>query len=243
MGLDRAPPVMPNRAMRFAPALLSVLLLFLAGCGRSPTEAERAYAATLYGDTLDVDRLRLVDGHFGQSVTFRYAARPRVTCQERVFPPVEDAVVTWSPAATTLFNTVYLRDDLYREDFAEEYVQGTDLYALMLFAHETAHVWQWQNRAQTGYHPLKAAREHGSGTDPYLFDLDGTARFADFGFEQQAAIVEEYVCCRALAPDAARTGRLHAMLSQALPVARMQSRIDALAVVPWKGAEVAGICD
>ncbi|MYM56521.1 hypothetical protein [Thalassovita mangrovi] len=225
--------------MRFAP----ILLLFLAACGRPLTEGEKSFAATLYGDELQTEKVRLVDGHFARSFTFEYAARPRVTCQDRVFPPVETETVTWSPAATTLFNTVLLRDDLYREDFTQEYRPGTDLYALMLFSHEMAHVWQWQNRRDTGYHPVKAAQEHGGGRDPYLFDLDGEARFADFAYEQQAAIVEEYVCCRALAPQAARTGRLHAMLSQAMPVERMQNRIDAIAAVPWKGVDTRGICD
>ncbi|WP_246525630.1 hypothetical protein [Thalassovita aquimarina] len=230
---------MPNRAMRFAP----ILLLFLAACGRPLTEGEKSFAATLYGDDLDTRRVRLADGHFARSFTFSYPARPRVTCQERVFPPVQTDTIKWSPAATTIFNTVLLRDDLYRDDFTREYKPGTDLYALMLFAHETAHIWQWQNRSETGYHPMKAAREHGTGEDPYLFDLQSSARFLDYSYEQQASIVEEYVCCRALAPNAARTGRLHEMLSQALPVDRMQSRIDAIAAVPWTGADTRGICD
>ena len=223
--------------------LALLLLLVLAGCGRPLTGSETEFAGTLYGDMLDTSKLRMVKGHAGRSISFRYARRPRVTCQERVLPPVEDDMVTWSPSATTLFNTVFLRKDLYRADYTRRYVPGTDLYALMLFAHETAHAWQWQNRAETGYHPLRAAREHGTGTDPYLFDLGTAPRFLDYGYEQQASIVEEYVCCRALAPEAARTGRLHALLSQAMPADRRQNRIDAIAVVPWRGAEIAGICD
>ncbi len=225
--------------MRFA----WVLLLCLAACGRPLTTGEMSFATTLYGDQLDPSRVRLVDGHFARSFTFRYAKRPRVTCQERIFPPVEEEIVTSSPAATTLFNRIFLRQDLFLEDYTEEFVPGTNLYALMLFAHEMAHVWQWQNRKRTHYNPLKAAQEHGGGSDPYLFNLQSDARFLDYPYEQQASIVEEFVCCRALAPKAARTGRLHDLLAQELPVARLQSRVDALAVVPWRGVQTRGICD
>ena len=58
--------------------------------------------------------------------------------------------------------------------------------AMMLFAHEMVHVWQWQNRHVTGYHPLKAAQEH-NAVDPYLFDLSQAPKFLDYGFEQQGA--------------------------------------------------------
>ena len=63
------------------------------------------------------------------------------------------------------------------------------------------------------------------------------------GFEQQGAIVEEYVCCRALAPDAPRTKRLHEMLSEALPVADLPgARREHDVLLPWKGVQLEGIC-
>ena len=99
------------------------------------------------------------------------------------------------------------------------------------------------NRDLTGYHPLKAAAEHGDGEDPYLFDVTIEHDFLDYGFEQQGAIVEEYVCCRALAPDAARTQRLHDMLAGVFPVSSLpQSRAHDV-LLPWKDAELQGICD
>lgn len=54
--------------------------------------------------------------------------------------------------------------------------------------------------------------------------------------------MEEFTCCRALAPKAQRTKRLHAMLSEVMPVQLLQTRIDRAAVVPWKDADLNGIC-
>ena len=112
----------------------------------------------------------------------------------------------------------------------------------MLFAHEMTHVWQWQNRDITGYHPLKAASEH-SAPDPYLFDLENSPKFLDYGFEQQGAIVEEFVCCRALAPQAARTKRLHTMISQSMPLSALPEEREHSVLLPWDGVQVNGICD
>jgi hypothetical protein len=117
------------------------------------------------------------------------------------------------------------------------------LIEAMLLAHELTHVWQWQNRKTTGYSPWRAAAEHGTSDDPYLFDLDGAPDFLSYGFEQQGAIVEEYVCCRALAPEAARTRRLHGMLKAAFPVSDLPARRDSDVYLPWKQAELRGICD
>ena len=227
--------------MRILIGLLACCLL-LTACGRPLTERERAYARTFYGDQLDPDPVRFNDGHFARSVTFTYAARPRVTCQERVFPPVKGETFKTSPGAIAVYQNVFYRKDLYRPDFTHEYPQGTDLWDLMLFAHEMTHVWQWQNRDRTGYTPWRAASEHKPGHDPYLFELDSQPDFLSFPFEQQAAIVEEFTCCRALAPRAQRTKRLHAMLSEVMPVQLLQTRIDRAAVVPWKDADLNSIC-
>ncbi|HBS50422.1 MAG TPA: hypothetical protein DEA05_10220 [Rhodobacteraceae bacterium] len=223
--------------------VLLILALALTGCGRPLTEGEAALARNLHGDSLDLDRVRLADGALVGSVTFRRPARPRVTCRERILPPPEGEIVTTSPAAVTLFNRVHFTEDWYLDDYAPGYPERLFLVRAMLLAHELTHVWQWQNRARTGYHPLKAAVEH-RVADPYLFDLDaGTPDFLAFGYEQQGAIVEEYVCCRALAPGAARTERLHAMLSEAMPVAPLPQAREADVYLPWAGAELRGICD
>ncbi|MCG7493091.1 hypothetical protein [Thalassobius sp. Cn5-15] len=241
------------------PLLWLCLGLCLAACSRPLTDSERRYAQTFYGDSVDLDRVRFVEGHFAGSVRWQFQPRPRVTCQERIFPPVTGDVLETAPGAVALYQRVFYRRDLYRDDFTQSYSaqisgrvqdrrdgqrrEATNLYDLMIFAHEMTHVWQWQNRAQTGYTPWRAAGEHGQGRDPYLFDLNSQPDFLSFPYEQQAAIVEEFTCCRALAPKAARTKRLHDMLAQVMPVQLLQSRIDTLATVPWEGAEVTGICD
>lgn len=224
------------------------LLLALAGCGRPLTETERAFAQRIHGAALDLDRVRLVDGAPVGHVTFKRKARPRVTCRERILPPAREEIVTTKPAAVALFNRVYFSDGWYLEDYLPGYPDRIYLVEAMLLAHELTHVWQWQNRARTGYHPLRAAAEHGNSDDPYLFDLDATMEgapdFLSFGYEQQGAIVEEYVCCRALAPEAARTRRLHDMLKAAFPVSDLpRGRRESDVYLPWKGAEIAGICD
>ena len=113
----------------------------------------------------------------------------------------------------------------------------------MLLARELTHAWQWQNRKVTGYNPLRAAAEHGTRADPYLFDLTSNADFLSFGYEQQGSIIEEYVCCRALAPRARRTRRLHDMISGAMPVSELPQSREADVYLPWKDVQIRGICD
>ena len=112
----------------------------------------------------------------------------------------------------------------------------------MLLAHELTHIWQWQNRASTGYSPLRAASEHTISDDPYLFEIDTPRKFGDFGYEQQGSIVEEFVCCRALAPQAPRTKRLHGLISQMMPVAPLPQTRQSDVRLPWDGVELKGIC-
>jgi len=220
------------------------LMFLLAACGRPLTPNEAAFASALYGDQFDPTPVRLHQGLWASQFSFTRPARPRLTCRERVFPPPPGPTVTVRHGATSLFQTVFFRDDLYLDDFLAQYPEQIDLWDVMLFAHEMAHVWQWQNRAATGYHPLIAATEHVASADPYLFELDTNPAFLSFGFEQQGAIVEEYVCCSALAPDAPRTQRLRQMLSGAFPVQDFDAALSRPATyLPWSGVEVWGICD
>lgn len=219
-----------------------ILLLLLASCGRPLTDNERAFLGTIHGDTLDMDRVRLVNGAPTRAVTFRRKARPRTTCRELILPPPTEGIVTTKPAAVAVYNRILFDKDWYLEDYLPEYPDTVGLIAAMLFAHELTHIWQWQNRARTGYSPLLAASEHGGGADPYLFEVEAQRKFSDFGFEQQGSIVEEFVCCRALAPQAPRTRRLHALIAQVMPVAPLpQSRAHDVRL-PWNGVELGGIC-
>ncbi|MFG6562876.1 hypothetical protein ACGYLI_01540 [Sulfitobacter sp. 1A13421] len=219
-----------------------LLCLLLAACGRPLTDNERAYLATLHGPTLDYDRLRLHDGAPTRAVTFRRKPRPRTTCRERILPPQVGETVTSKPAAVALFNHVLFDKDWYLEDYLPDHPDRIGLIAAMLLAHEITHVWQWQNRDLTGYSPLRAASEQFTSPDPYLFDVDTKPRFLDFGYEQQGSIVEEFVCCRALDPQAPRTKRLHAMLSEVMPVAPLPQSRPYDVGLPWNGVELENIC-
>lgn len=221
-----------------------VIGLALAGCGRKLTDAETAYLATVHGDSLDTRPVRLVRGVPVGSITFQRKPRPRVTCRERILPPVKEEVVTTRPAAVALWNRVFFARNWYVDDYLRGYPELMSLSAAMLLAHEMTHVWQWQNRALTGYSPLRAAREHGQSPDPYLFGLGSDRDFLEFGYEQQGAIVEEYVCCRALDPAAERTGRLHDLLAAYLPVTDLPrtGKRERPVLLPWKGARIQGIC-
>ncbi|MEO0937344.1 MAG: hypothetical protein AAFY38_04245 [Pseudomonadota bacterium] len=219
-----------------------MILLLLAGCGRALTETERAFVQSIHGDMVDTDRVRFLDNAPTRAVTFTRPARPRVTCRERIFPPIETETITTKPAAVALFNAVWYDRDWYLDDYLPDYPDRIGLIAAMLFAHELTHIWQWQNRDLTGYHPLKAAAEHNQ-PDPYLFDVEANPRFLDYGYEQQGSIVEEFVCCRALAPEAERTKRLHALIAQVMPVAPLPQSRPYDVGLPWDGVELNGICD
>lgn len=222
---------------------LLLCLLLLAACGRPLSEAERSFLSDIHGDSLDMDRVRLVDGAPVAAVTFRRKPRPRVTCRERILPPVkEEEIVTSSPAAVALFNKIFFSKDWFTEDYMPAYPERLYLVEAMLLAHEVTHVWQWQNRRETGYHPLRAAAEHSNTPDPYLFSLDSSPDFLSYGYEQQGAIVEEYVCCRALDPQAARSKRLHEMLKAVMPLTDLPQSRQSDVYLPWKDAEIAGIC-
>lgn len=220
-----------------------LLLLFLASCGRPLTPTEMSFISSIHGEDLNLNRVRLVKGAPVGSVTFKRKPRPRVACRERILPPAKEEIVTTSPAAVTLFNKVFFTKDWYIEDYLPTYPDRLYLVEAMLLAHEMTHVWQWQNRKRTGYHPLLAAAEHTRSDDPYLFELNGAPDFLSYGFEQQGAIVEEYVCCRSLAPEAARTKRLHDMLKEAFLVSDLPQSRQHDVYLPWKEAELRGICD
>lgn len=220
--------------------LMLVTLMVLVSCGRPLTPSEAAFAQAMHGDTLDTGTVRFVKGALVGSVSYKRAKRPRLACRERIFPEPTGDVVTVGPAAVAIHNKVFFTRPYYLSDYMARYPEEMDLFAAMIFAHEITHVWQWQNRETTGYSPWRAGNEHFNSADPYLFDLATQARFLDFGYEQQAGIVEEFVCCSALDPDAPRTARLREMLQGAFPVEKLH--IPDKVHLPWDGAKTKGIC-
>lgn len=219
--------------------LLILLCLMLSACGRPLSGPEGDFAARLFGPSLDIAPVRLVRNGFVGMAERRFATRPRTTCRERLLPPAEGPVETGRIAGVVLGNTVHLRPGIHRPDFTRDADGALTLGAAMFLAHELTHIWQGQNRAVTGYSPWRVGAEHRPGMDPYLFDPAANPAFLDFGFEQQASLVEEYVCCVALDPDGARTDRLRSLLTPhfdlgALPAGPVR--------VPWDGVQRTGIC-
>lgn len=209
-------------------------------CGRPLTEAERSFATRIHGETLAPSRIRLVEGALIGKTTYQRPKRPRLACRERIFPEPTTPTVTVGPAAYVIHNRVFFSRDWYARDYLPAYPARMSLVHAMIFAHEIAHAWQWQNRARTGYSPFKALSEHGTSPDPYLFDIETDTRFLDYGYEQQASIIEEYVCCATLDPEAPRTKRLKSLISQAMPIRDMT--VPDRVILPWDGAETRGIC-
>lgn len=220
-----------------------LVILSLAGCGRPLTGAERAYMADLQGGTFDAAPVRIAQNPLIGLMVQRYPARPQTTCRERIGPPPAGPVIEARTGGLVLFNTLHVRDDMLVADYTQMQDGRRHLYAAMFFAHEMTHVWQWQNRDVTGYHPLRAFSEHATMEDPYLFDSASDRRFLDYGYEAQASLVEEYVCCRAIDPAGARTDRLEALISQVMPVTPWRDRADAVELyLPWDGIEPRGMC-
>ncbi|MEP3347769.1 MAG: hypothetical protein ABJN34_05300 [Litoreibacter sp.] len=224
--------------------LFLLVFLGLTACGRPLTEGELRLAADFHGPDLDASKIRVRAAPVLKLYSATYPAPPRTTCAQKLLPAPEGETVSGSPAATVLFNTININPDYIAKDYLPQYPDASLLLVNMFLAHEFVHVWQWQNRELTGYHPLKAAREHQTLPDPYLFELSENPEFLDFGYEQQGAIASEYVCCAVLAPKAPRTARLEQLLSPYFDLKGMTSRLDrANMVLPWDGVELEAICD
>ena len=219
---------------------LFLMFLILSACGRPLTPAEKSFATQIHGSTIDTSRIRSIHGSPVGSVTYKRPKRPRVACRELILPEPPTEMVTVGPVAMVVHNKIFYARDWYLEDYMQNYPQELNLLTAMIFAHEITHVWQWQNRASTGYSPMRAAREHQGGADPYLYDINTKTKFLDYAFEQQASIVEEYVCCATLDPNAARTKRLEALLKGAFPMQKLS--IPDRVYLPSEEAKIDGIC-
>ncbi|MEM1237283.1 MAG: hypothetical protein AAGI10_09955 [Pseudomonadota bacterium] len=217
---------------------LILIFLLLAACGRPLTGTETALVSDLFGPSLDPAKVRILPDAPLRSFTVNVPPRPRVTCQERVVP-ARTGTLKVTPAGMVAFNQLLLSENWSLEDFLPRYPEAINLYEAMFFAHEMTHVWQWQNRERTNYHPLKAATEHLRSDDPYLFDPDSVQPFLSYGYEQQASLVEEYVCCAALDPDGARTERLKQLISKEIPIGDLpRPRV----FIAWPDAPRSGLC-
>ncbi|MEM9709051.1 MAG: hypothetical protein AAF871_09680 [Pseudomonadota bacterium] len=223
--------------------IFAALLFVLAACTQRPlTETERNFIQTVHGDAVDLDRVRVAKGSISSAFQVDIPPRPRESCRERIFPPRSGPQTLIFPGLT-VDNVMYFTGPFFREDFVGGYPEVLPLRDAMRLAHEMTHVWQWQARETTKYHPLKALREHISEDDPYLVSFDPTRPFLSYAYEQQGTLIEEFVCCRALDPNGAKTGALASMLSRPFPgLARKETVPLARVSLPWDGVELRGIC-
>jgi hypothetical protein len=200
--------------IRFAAVALLVLL---AACSRPLTNAEEEFAQDLFGDSLDTSRVRVTQG-VGIAPLYRTAPKSvrLVEGTDKACLRTPQPFGAQPPQAFAVGNRVHFDTGLYSSDMVIQWPEGLRVPQALVLAHELTHVWQWQNRSRTGYTPARAVAESLSIADPYF--SQGQAEFFSFGYEQQAAIVEDYVCFAFANPDHPRRDELREIVAPVLPL-------------------------
>ncbi len=204
-----------------------LLLPLLSACARPLAPAEADMAQALFGPTLDTSKVS-VSVNLGllplpEPWRFRRAAGAGEA--EPVAPPpglCERKRSTkrhyTGPAAFVLWNSVFIGEDYYLPDSFKGVPGSAPYPASVLMAHELVHVWQWQNRAVTHYTPIGGASETADHIDPYWFEVDPNAEFLSYGYEQQAAMVQDFTCYALFDRQSPRLDELVTLLRPVLPV-------------------------
>lgn len=201
-----------------------VPLALVAACARPLTPNETLAAKALFGDTLDTSAIT-VSANLGLLPPPSEPPAPAGKAAEPVAPPKDLCVRKRStersyrsPAAFVLFNDVFFNERLYTDDTFAGFPNSVPYPSSLIMAHELVHVWQWQNRAVTGYSPLISAGESWEQVDPYFFDATGRAEYLTFGYEQQGAILQDFVCYALFDSSSPRLEELAAILRPVFPV-------------------------
>lgn len=114
-------------------------------------------------------------------------------------------------SAVAIGNEISFPSNLYAADFS---VASTR--ARGLFLHEMVHVWQYNNRS---YVPLLAGLEHIYKGNPYDYSIVAGKSFDDYGWEEQAQIIQDcYVNRSSPACDVRIPNETAAQLSGAFAV-------------------------
>ena len=213
--------------------LLSVALLSVSACARGLAPGEADFAEALFGDSLDQKRIVVQPG-VGLTPLPK---DPEPEVRGEAPPPPDRApqgICTrvpspregfqW-PAGMVLWNQVLLKRDFYREDMMEGWPRAVPLPQALLMAHELVHVWQWQNRERTDYDPASSGSESVHSRDPYWYVPEAEREFLTYGFEQQAAMIEDYVCYTMFEPRAPRRAELRALIHPVLPLDAFDARL------------------
>lgn len=206
-----------SRRLCLAAAML--LGLLLAGCSRPLTEAERGFAEGLFGPTLDVERVRVTRGLGLAPLPEPGPARARVVALKDEPCRREPQPGSWGPPpAFALWNRMHLSRERYTPEMLPGWPDYARLPHVFYLVHELVHVWQWQNRAVTGYAPQRAFGEGLRVSDPYYYEVTAARPFHAYGYEQQASIVEDWLCHRLFDPDNPRRAMLEAILGPVFPL-------------------------
>ncbi|MFX0547369.1 hypothetical protein ACEWPL_017680 [Roseovarius sp. S1116L3] len=207
----------------------SVLIAGFSGCTRPLTENERRFAADVIGPTLDVDAVRIARGFTP------IPAAPAAPDTSDLYPVIEENTVTGlctraapeprsgPPPGWALWNRVHFSREFYRGDLAPAWPDAARFPQALVFAHELVHVWQWQNRDTTGYRPTRAALESLMNMDPYFYSPGKDASFLEFGYEQQGALLEDYLCHALYDPAGPRRAELRPLLAPYFPLDRLDA--------------------
>lgn len=218
----------------FGPARAALLLVLLLGvaaaCTRPLSPNERRFAADLLGPGLNADKVRvargmglapLPDAPDRKQRLIPVKAPPREGLCDRDAPEAPSG----PPPAWTMYNRIHVVREFYQPDLAAHWPQAAFLPGALILGHELVHVWQWQNRARTGYRPFRAALESFLTLDPYFYRPDEGDSLLSYGYEQQAALLEDYLCYALYDPANPRRDTLRAVLRPYFPLARLDAAL------------------
>jgi hypothetical protein len=131
-----------------------------------------------------------------------------------------------SADAITFFNTIYFDNGYYSDDILEGYPDFIFINDAALLAHEVTHVWQYQNRDITGYHPVKALFEHIQYSDPYSYTLTPGKKFLDYRYEQQGRIVQDYILIYYVNSSDPRVATYEKLIKESIPLKSLKLYVD-----------------
>jgi hypothetical protein len=130
---------------------------------RGLTANERALLRPLFRDSLDYDKIQVIDGKF----------------------PFQPKNVYMTPRGN-----IYAPGELFAADFA---APGMNPWRQAVFVHEITHVWQFENGMDLIAAGVAAfAKAGGAYERLYPYTLARGRDLTDYGMEQQASIVEDY---------------------------------------------------
>ena len=211
-------------------ALLVLTCAALTGCSRPLTEAEHRFAADIIGPGLNTQTVRVSQG-LGLAPPPDTPAKPPNAhpVGSEIHPGFCDRTAPQAPSgpppAWALYNRISLTRKIYQPDTAAQWPQAAQFPQALIMAHELVHVWQWQNRAHTGYRPARAALESLINMDPYFYVPDSDAGLLAYGYEQQAALLEDYVCYTLYDPDNPRRAALRPILAPHFALDRLDAAL------------------